>query len=156
MTKKRRETLIALCVGIPIAMAIAFFVPAFGWPRYRAAKCIDALIEYPWETQTGFAADPDCITDLLLFADDHPRELVRYLDDDRRVGKGSMTVRTLVAWALLRHGGELSERDISIVQDDGSDAAAISSNAEAHLRFETFCERWHDWAAGHGPWPGTR
>src|SRR5262249_55636998 len=142
VTKKRRETLIALCVGIPIALAIAVFVPAVGWPRDRAAKCIDELL---FITQTRAPVDDKEIgeldRELTSIAAKHPAQLVRYLDDDRR--GGHLTVSGVVARVLLdQHGdSELTFEDIDAVElDFVMGTAAVTSHTDAHAHFLSFSE----------------
>jgi hypothetical protein len=157
VTKKGRETLIALAVGIPIALAIAVFVPAVGWPRYRAARCIDKLLNKPFLVMDReFIPSSEAMEELESLADSHPKQLVRYLDDDRPMGWS--TVSGEVASVLLQQHGdsELTQPDIDAVElDFVMGTAAVTSHTEAHAHFLSFCERWHAWAAGDGPRPGV-
>jgi hypothetical protein len=161
VTRKRRETLIALGVGIPIALAIAIFVPAVGWPRYRAARLIDELIG---TSRIGMDSSLDrnidrhyALKDMREMAASHPAQLVRYLDDDRRLGT-TETISGSVARVLLDvHGDvELTPVDIDAVELDYlMGTAGVTSHTDAHAHFLSFCERWHAYASGDGPRPGV-
>jgi hypothetical protein len=152
VTKKRRETLIALCVGIPMALAIAAFVPGLGWPRYRAARAIDLLVSCGDDELQASRGEKE----LAAVAASHPEQLVRYLDDDRRYGR-KWTVSCVVALALLDVGDDDLTRDdvLRVDMDFIAGTAAITSYADSHERFLRFCGRWHAYADGDGPRPGV-